>query len=44
MIKKNDAEAYEAPMVEVLDIAVEQGFASSVNDWEESDSYDPNNE
>lgn len=44
MIKKMMTEAYEAPMVEVLDIAVEQGFASSVNDWEEGDSYDPNNE
>lgn len=29
MIKKMMTEAYEAPMVEVLDIAVEQGFASS---------------
>ena len=31
MIKKLMTEAYEAPMVEVLDIAVEQGFASSGN-------------
>lgn len=30
MIKKMMTEAYEAPMVEVLDIAVEQGFANSV--------------
>lgn len=30
MIKKMMTEAYEAPMVEVLDIAVEQGFAGSV--------------
>lgn len=29
MIKKMMTEAYVAPMVEVLDIAVEQGFASS---------------
>lgn len=29
MIKKMMTEAYEAPMVEVLDIAVEQGFATS---------------
>ncbi len=29
MIKKMMTEAYEAPMVEVLDIAVEQGFAAS---------------
>ena len=32
MIKKMMTEAYEAPMVEVLDIAVEQGFASSINE------------
>ena len=31
MLKKLMTEAYEAPMVEVLDIAVEQGFAGSVN-------------
>lgn len=31
MIKKMMTEAYEAPMVEVLDIAVEQGFAGSVD-------------
>lgn len=31
MIKKMMTEAYEAPMVEVLDIAVEQGFATSGN-------------
>lgn len=32
MIKKMMTEAYEAPMVEVLDIAVEQGFAVSNGD------------
>ena len=31
MIKKMMTEAYEAPMVEVLDIAVEQGFAGSID-------------
>lgn len=39
MIKKMMTEAYEAPMVEVLDIAVEQGFAASgdteIGDWED---------
>ncbi len=35
MIKKMMTEAYEAPMVEVLDIAVEQGFATSNGDGSE---------
>ena len=39
MIKKMMTEAYEAPMVEVLDIAVEQGFATSgeIDPWEKDD-------
>ena len=40
MIKKMMTEAYEAPMVEVLDIAVEQGFASSID----GGNIGPNNE
>lgn len=41
MIKKMMTEAYEAPMVEVLDIAVEQGFAVSgnIDDVEEKEVY-----
>lgn len=44
MIKKMMTEAYEAPMVEVLDIAVEQGFATSgdgdtvIDPWEKDDN------
>lgn len=37
-MKKMMMEAYEAPMVELLDIAVEQGFATSNGDLEE-DNY-----
>lgn len=37
MIKKMMTEAYEAPMVEVLDIAVEQGFATSNGDGSDID-------
>ena len=33
-------EAYEAPMVEVLDIAVEQGFATSISDIEDEETYE----
>lgn len=40
MIKKMMTEAYEAPMVEVLDIAVEQGFAYST----EIDDVEPDGE
>ena len=36
-------EAYEAPMVEVLDIAVEQGFAGSVN-GDNIDDVEPDGE
>ena len=38
MIKKMMTEAYEAPMVEVLDIAVEQGFATSNGDGSDIDN------
>ena len=43
MIKKLMTEAYEAPMVEVLDIAVEQGFAGSVN-GDNIDDVEPDGE
>lgn len=40
-MKKNFAmEAYEAPMLEELTIEVEQGFASSVSDWEDDGEMD----
>lgn len=43
MLKKLMTEAYEAPMVEVLDIAVEQGFAGSVN-GDNIDDVEPDGE
>lgn len=40
-MKKMMMEAYEAPMVELLDIAVEQGFATStgtdIDNWGEDE-------
>ena len=43
MIKKMMTAAYEAPMVEVLDIAVEQGFAGAI-DGGNIDDVDPDGE
>ena len=35
---------YEAPMIEVLNIVVERGFASSIYDWEDDEPMDPDYE
>ena len=37
MVKVNVFESYESPMVEVIEVEVEKGFATSNENWQEGE-------